>query len=247
MRLQLFEFEDQTWLPAPLRDAMTRYLASVYRLTPLPSAWAKKIALVMQSAGINQMVDLGSGAGGPALLAIEELRRSGCDVDLILTDLYPNRTSGLERYWPEPVDARAVPPALTGVRTMFAAFHHFSPNEARRVLADAVAQCSPICVFEATARTATTICSAVLIPLFVLLLTPAIRPVSALQLVFTYLIPILPLLIFWDGLVSHLRTYTPDEMIAMSRAFDQHYHWEAGSIPMRGIPGGVPYLIGWPH
>lgn len=78
-----------------------------------------------------------------------------------------------------------------------------------------------------------------------LLLTPAIRPVSWRQLVFTYFVPILPALIFWDGLVSHLRTYTKTELESMtSQCAAQHYRWTVSTVPMRGVPDGLPYLIG---
>ncbi|HEV3329969.1 MAG TPA: hypothetical protein VG096_03240 [Bryobacteraceae bacterium] len=80
------------------------------------------------------------------------------------------------------------------------------------------------------------------------MLTPTIRPVSAFQLVSTYLIPILPLLIFWDGLVSHLRTYSAGELIGMTTGIDApDYRWEAGTIPVPGIPSGLPWLIGTPE
>jgi len=36
--------------------------------------------------------------------------------------------------------------------------------------------------------------------------------VSWVQILFTYVVPILPLLIFWDGLVSQLRTYSVQEL-----------------------------------
>ena len=43
-------------------------------------------------------------------------------------------------------------------------------------------------------------------------ITPRIKPLSATQLVFTYVIPILPLLIAWDGAVSNARTYSQDDL-----------------------------------
>ena len=247
MRLHLFEFGDQRWLPSRLRDAMTLYLASVYGKTGLPSQWAEKIAEVLRGSGENRIVDLGSGAGGPAPLVAAELRKLGCPCQVTLTDFFPNCRagpfgSGLT-YFPEPVDARSVP-GLPGLRTMFAAFHHFNPVDARRILANAVGQGSAICIFEATSRTAPMIITAVLIPIFVLFFTPVIRPVSIFQLFFTYLIPLLPLLIFWDGLVSHLRTYSPAEMLGMTRELDPGYRWTAGTIQVPGFQAAVPWLIG---
>src|SRR2546422_6427005 len=48
----------------------------------------------------------------------------------------------------EPVDATQVPGDLHGFRTIFTAFHHFRPAQARAVVADAVAKGEGIGVFE---------------------------------------------------------------------------------------------------
>ncbi len=147
----------------------------------------------------------------------------------------------------EPVDAARVPAALSGIRTMFASFHHFPPAAALGILRDAFEQGRPICIFEGTSRTPAAIASALLIPFMVLLLTPLVRPVSPVQILFTYLVPILPLLMFWDGFVSHLRTYSVQELAEFTRDLQSpRYRWEAGLIEIPRMPGGVPYLIGWP-
>ena len=251
MRLHLFEFGDQPWLPRPLRDAMTLYLRTVYQTTQLPALWAAKIGEVLRQTGDTRIVDLGSGAAGPIPLVAAELAKMGSPVRITLTDLQPNAgatpSSPNITYWPEPVDARAVPPALPGLRTMFAFFHHMRPPDARRILSGAAADRCAICVFEATSRSAPAIASSLVIPLLVLLLTPRIRPLSLFQLAFTYLIPILPLLIFWDGLVSHLRSYTGEEVAAMAASLETPgYCWQTGVIPMRGLPEGLVYVAGYP-
>ena len=66
MRLHLFEWEDQGWFPAPLRAAMTSYLATTYRITPFPKLWADCLAKLMKREGVTEIVDLGSGSGGPS-------------------------------------------------------------------------------------------------------------------------------------------------------------------------------------
>ena len=76
-------------------------------------------------------------------------------------------------------------------------------------------------------------------------MTPRIRPLTALQVVFTYLIPILPLMIFWDGLVSQFRTYTLGELKAMAESLKSpDYAWDCGTMQVPGTPLHVPYLIG---
>ena len=61
------------------------------------------------------------------------------------------------------------------------------------------------------------------------------------------LIPLMPLILLWDGMVSILRIYSPEQMKKQTedlRASD--YAWEIGRIQVRGIPGWLPYLLGRP-
>ena len=54
-----------------------------------------------------------------------------------------------------------------------------------------------------------------LIPVMVLVPVPRIKPVSLLTLLLTYLPPLLPVLIWWEGLASTLRTYRAFELQEM--------------------------------
>lgn len=245
-RLHLFEFLDQPWLPGPLRRGGTAYLNAAYGVTPLPRMWAAVLERMLAEAGETRVVDLGSGSGGPLAAVAAHL---GARPEITLTDLYPAGREVLGfRYWPEPVRAEAVPPALPGLRTMFASFHHLKPEQARAVLADAARRRVPLCVCEATARTPAALLTALLIPLAVLILTPRVRPVRASQLVFTYLIPILPLLIAWDGFVSHLRTYSREELLALAGPLGgKDYAWEVEELAAPGVPFRVLVLRGLPQ
>jgi hypothetical protein len=256
MRRHLFEWEDQAWFPASLRTAMTSYLTAVYGITPLPKLWADCLTKAMTRDGVNEIVDLGSGSGGPVRRVVKELEDRGFRTNVTLTDLYPNASqlhprpdeAGSIRYWPEPVDAAEVPTSLSGLRTMFASFHHFRPLTAKGILRDAFEKRRPICIFEGTSRTPAAIASTLLIPLLVFVLTPFVRPLSWTQILFTYLVPILPLLIFWDGLVSQLRTYSVQELEEFTRPLESpEYRWEVGLIEIPRMPAGVPYLLGWPY
>ncbi len=229
---------------------MTSYLVVAYRLAPLADVWADHLAKVLRHAGGCDIVDLGSGSAGPMPEIVAELQERGLNVRLTLTDLFPQpngRTDPSIRYWPEPVDATHVPAALSGTRTMCSVFHHFRPDVAHRILKDAFDQRRAICIFEATSRSPAGIASMFLVPILTLFVTPMIRPVSWTQLLYTYLIPILPFLIFWDGLVSQLRSYTAEEFTEMTRTLEAlDYQWEIGSIQVPRLPTGVPYLLGWP-
>lgn len=106
------------------------------------------------------------------------------------------------------------------MRTLFDGLHHFAPADARAVLADAAAAREPILVAEASER-------------------------SAAALVLTYLVPLLPLCIFWDGLVSCLRTYRVDELRALVADLNDGYRWETGTVRKAGR--NVTFLLGTPQ
>jgi hypothetical protein len=141
-----------------------------------------------------------------------------------------------------------VPQRLTGFRTILTAFHHFQPADARAILASAVRAGQGIAIFEAAARTPRVLGMVLGMPLAVWLLTPLIRPFRWSRLFWTYVLPVIPAAMMFDGLVSCLRIYTPDEMKAMALdvrgdAFD----WEAGIAYSPGSMVPLPYLIGIPR
>ena len=129
---------------------------------------------------------------------------------------------------------------------MFLAFHHFKSEDGALMLKNAVDSGEPIAIFEIYQRTFKDIIGPFFVPIFVLLLTPFIRPFKIGRIIFTYLIPILPLIIMWDGLVSVLRSHMPDEMKAMIAKADPNdlYNWEIDKIPSGQLD--VHYLLGTP-
>jgi hypothetical protein len=249
-RLHLFEFGDQPWFPQILRDAETAYLAAAYRFLPLPRLWAEKISTVLLRGEAAEILDLCSGSGGAIPAILKELEMRGFEARARLTDLYPNLKPPAHSriLWEaEPVDATNVPAALTGVRTMFSAFHHFRPDAARAILRSAFDRGRAICIFESGPGTLLGIATMLLVPVNVLALMPFARPFRWSYLAFTYLIPVMPLIVFWDGIVSMLRIYSPQQMKDMIGDLQRgDYGWEIGLIHVRGIPGGLPYLIGRP-
>ena len=237
------------------RDLLTDFLsfhASVFK----PYACvAPLLADALKGARATRIVDLCSGAGRPLLSLVPALRRLSLgDLRATLTDKYPNlearksigETSGIT-YLKTPIDATDVPSDLKGFRTLFTSFHHFRPDAAHSVLADAVSKNEGIGIFEYTERnwliwTLPTL----LIPLFVWLCTPFIRPFRWRRLVWTYLIPVVPIIATWDGFVSNLRTYSVEELQHMVRHLDDPgYRWQIDRILSIG-PSRVTYLIGSP-
>jgi len=57
----------------------------------------------------------------------------------------------------------------------------------------------------------------------------------------TYLIPLIPLTCWWDGLVSQWRAYKVEELLELTRGLNG-YDWTAVRVPIRGVAGHVTYL-----
>jgi hypothetical protein len=253
-RLHLFEFEDFPWFPAAIRDLATDYLEFLQARFCLHAPAIAVLSRALETTRAPAVVDLCSGAGGPILAVHDALRSAGISVPFVLTDKYPHleafrRVSSVDQtgisYREESVDATRVPNDLPGLRTMFNTFHHFAPAAARAVLACAVEARQPIAIVEIPDRVMTTIVPLFLTPVFVAMATPFIRPFRWKRLLWTYLIPLVPLVCWWDGLVSQLRAYTADEMLELARGMDE-FQWTAGRDPIPKSAGHITWLLGIP-
>ncbi len=252
-RRQLVEIEDQAWFPAFLRDYATDYLHAVQKRLGLPARMAPIIRGALVASGQRQVVDLCSGGSGPIVEIVELLARDGFEVDVALTDKFPNlgaferaeNDSSRVRFVATPVDAAAVPRELRGLRTLFNGFHHFDPEQAAAVLGDAVGNGQPIALLELSHRSLRGLIAVLAAPVLALLLTPFFRPFRWGRLFWTYLVPVVPGVVLWDGVVSQLRSYTPAELDEIARrAGSGDYTWQSGEVPMLGT--AITYLIGVP-
>ncbi|MEM7186083.1 MAG: hypothetical protein AAF466_05430 [Bacteroidota bacterium] len=251
-RIHLFEFEDQTWFPDFLRNYGTDFLQFLSNKTKMYKPVVPLIVNALRKSKTHRIVDLASGGGGGLLWLNSEIKKEIPDLKITLTDYYPNipafkhtkQKANNFDYEQQSVDARNVPGTLQGLRTQFLSLHHFRPGDAQEILQNAVDTGSPIAIFEAQERSFPSIMGMVLSPITLLLTTPFIKPFSIGRIVFTYLIPIVPLFVLWDGVVSSLRTYSVKEMNALVAALENKelFDWEIGRI--RSGPGVLLYLIG---
>jgi len=252
-RFHLIEIEDQRWCPASVRDGVTDYLRFMADAARVYEPVADTLADALHETNSSTIVDLAAGAGGPWRSLLPALRERGATPGVTLTDQHPNSaafasierdTGGAVRGHPYPADATATPSELTGLRTIFAALHHFRPTEARAVLQDAVRRGEGVAVFEPMHRSARAILLTCLTPMAVLLTTPRVTPFRWSRLAWTYLLPAIPLVVLIDGIVSCLRTYTPDELRGLVAGLEgaDGYRWSAGEAGTGPIP--VTYLVG---
>jgi hypothetical protein len=254
-RVQFIEMHDQPWFPAFLRDQVTDDLQVLLNIGRPYGDILPQLREGIERAGADRVLDLCSGAGGPWPWLAKELERSGLRICVELSDKYPNeqvrKESAKLRYRDEFVDATRVPSGLAGFRTLFTSFHHFPPEQARAILKDAVDKRQGIGVFEIPGRRPLTLLLLPLVPLGDILLVPFLRPKflarAIWRLVWRWVIPIVPLVLLFDGVVSCLRAYSPRELRELTSGLeDSGYRWEIGCVKRGPFRLSITYLVGYP-
>ena len=253
---RFFEFHDQKWFPKSLRDGVTDALQFILSLVGIYRPIAPVLNKAVEASGAERIVDLCSGGGGPWLWLYGLLRMSnGRNIQICLTDKYPNvaafenarrKTGGRITFYPGFVDAAALPGGLTGFRTIFTSFHHFTPDEAVAILQNAADDGQGIGVFEAAKRDPLTILLTMLMPLAGFLTAPFARPFRISTIFWTYFIPVIPLVLFFDGVISCLRAYSQKELSVLAAQVQaENYVWQIGEQSSGLAP--ITFLVGYPR
>lgn len=257
MRIHLFEFEDFSWFPDVIRTGGTDYLRYFLIRTELYKPTISLINDTLAATGENSIIDLCSGGGGYIEQVSEGLSSLGnTGFTITLTDKYPNReafeyikekSNGKIDYCDFSVDVFQVPKDLKGLRVLFSAIHHFRPAQVKEILQNAVNTKTAIAFFDGGEKGILPILGLLIIhPVAFLLCTPFFKPFKLSRIFFTYILPLIPLYTIWDGIVSVLRMYKPQELKKISETIEApDYFWTAGKTKNRfGIK--ATYLIGYP-
>jgi hypothetical protein len=240
-RLQLFEFNDQSWAPLALRETIVEGLSRTLEWGHILEHLAPPFREFLQRAGTHEVLDLCSGAGGPASILARELERAGTPVKFLLTDLHPHPESwqslrasqpGVVDFVPDSVDATHIPEALGGrrARVIINSFHHFSPELARAILRGAVVDGAPgIFVAEGFERNPLLFAPFVPAGLPALMAGPVLSARRKFQkALLAWATPVGLLASIWDGVVSTLRVYTEAELREMVAPLGGGFEWTYG-------------------
>jgi hypothetical protein len=250
--MRLIEFHEQPWFPTLLRDYVTEGLQFVLSLGGVYKHCSVRLRNALLQSGSTRIVDLCSGGSGPWFWLKNALKKEGLAPEIWLTDKFPNHSVFQEAeylgmyYAPFSVNATNVPPEISGFRTMFSSFHHFPPKDATQILRHAVDQRQGIGIFEAARRSPLTILLTTFMLIGGFVAAPFQRPFRLSRLFWTYIIPVVPLVLYLDGLVSCLRSYSPHQLQAMVSSLDApDYVWEIGEENAGLVT--VTYLLGYPR
>lgn len=264
-RIQLFEFEDFAWFPSFMRISMTKLIVVLHNMTKMNEVLVTLVEKAVDRTGASQIVDLGSGAGGAMPKVKEQLNKEEAyaKINILLTDLYPNKgaidhvnslkVEGLS-YHPDAVNAFHLENVPKGLKTMVNSFHHMPKDNARQILESAYQAKEPILIYEMAENKIPLILWWLFLPIGLIILftmclfmTPFVKPLTLEQIIFTYLIPIIPIAYAWDGQASYPRMYAYKDYDELLQGLkDDSYDWEvAPAMNAKGKAQGH-YVLGIP-
>jgi len=152
-------------------------------------------------------------------------------VKFVLTDLHPHipdwteaskRSENLS-FVSEPVDAANAPASLNGkegkkiFRLYNLAFHHFEDNLGMAILKNTIETADGFGIFELQERTISSFITIFAMGILMFLITPFYFWRSPGHLFFTYIIPIIPFVLVFDGYISSVRTRSSEEVQALMK------------------------------
>jgi hypothetical protein len=87
----------------------------------------------------------------------------------------------------------------------------------------------------------------IFVPLSVILSAPFVQPFRITRLIFTYLIPILPLITMLDGFLALFKLYNPNDLNELISTIPvKNYVWKSGKAD-NGRGGKIIFLMGYPE
>lgn len=264
-RLELFEFEDFNGLPKVIRTGVTNLIAVLHKKMGTAEVLAALVHEVFNKFHFTQIIDLGSGSGGPMPDVIQTLKNQSATINLrlLLSDTNPHpdvvkRINEQEldymKYHVDAIDARKLENLPDGLLTMVASFHHMDPQTAKTILKGAQEEGRAILIYEIAKNNVPILLWWLLLPMSLIILilmtwimTPFVRPLTFKQIFFTYVIPIIPLVYAWDGQASLMRTYTFEDINALLADFkSDDYCWEVNDAKNAQGKNQGYFIMGYP-
>ncbi len=255
-RRHLFEWNDSPWAPEPLRETIVEALSRTLRWGHILRGASGPFRAFLDATGATEVLELCSGAGGPASILAEELSRAGVSPPrFILTDLHPHASAWARQkallpaaidFIAEPVDATRIPGELGRgrARVIINALHHFRPRLAADIVRGACADGPGVFIVEGFERSPLRFAPFAAAGIPALLWNPVATDRHRLaKIALTWLTPAALLASAWDGLVSTLRVYTEAELREMVAPLGDGFAWTYGTWDFPALGRGY-YFFG---
>lgn len=260
-RIQLFEFCDSDFLPRRLREVFMQSLNMIHTVVS-PYTRLREVYLdwgAQQCDG--KVLDLASGGGDHIASILKGVNGSkDSPVTIVLSDLYPQEARYRELqarfsakridFISEPVDAMTVMSNqdLPQGISLFTGMHHFKPEMAQHLVSQTVENGKQLFIAEFSQRSWFDLLLPFVVGLPLSLASPFVnlfrgKNVSVFSFFVCCIIPIVPLMVCFDGIVSVLRIYRKEDIESFLEASGvSKERLKSGSFRCGGV-GTVSYYI----
>lgn len=224
-RVHIPQISNQTWFPSFLRqhihEFMTWFVGKVGAAKPFMPIIEEGLQYADQIIEIKQTV----GAGFETIIPY-------------LDPAISRKTIGLDNFSTHE----------KGLYVSVNGFHQLKEAEAHNLLEEIAKSRNPVALVEGNNDSLWQVFGmTIIVPLTVLLTAPFVKPFRFSRLIFTYLIPILPLVTFIDGAIALTRLYAPADLDELTGNIkESNYTWRSGKLD-NGRGGKIIYLLGYPE
>ncbi len=240
-KILTFEFNDWPKCPTFIRESILEVLGKAIRDAGVYDVLAPMFIQFCSDAKVTGILEFGAGSGESTVIFLDAICRSDHTPPRIyVSDLYPltmvmqkncEQHSGLLTPIRHSVDLRYPPETPThDMRMVLSAFHHFDPDVARLFLADAKRRGIAVFIAEPFIGSIKAF-----FPLFIHGFPNLARngmlssKKRVLKLLFTFFVPLIPMCLLWDGLVSMIRMYDKRgfaDLVASLPETETAYRWQ---------------------
>ncbi len=247
-KILTFECNDSPRCPLFIRESILEVLGKSIRDAKVYDALTPEFVQFCADAKVDTVLEFGAGSGESTAIFMDALLQTEqAPPHIYISDLYPMisvMTATCERYpqlltmIPDSVDMCNPPETPAhNMRMVLSAFHHFDTESVRRFLVDAQEQGVAVFIAEPFTNSLKAF-----FPLFLHGFTSLAwnglfsLKSRVLKFLFTFIVPLIPMCLLWDGLISMIRMYDEDmlmDIVGLSTTYEWQY--KEVSVPLGGV------------
>ncbi|MEZ4889012.1 MAG: hypothetical protein R2779_00195 [Crocinitomicaceae bacterium] len=221
-RKQIKQFTNMSWFPQNLKKLMAEFLSWFVLKVNASKPFIPVINKTLEQTGMKKIIyiDLQIGAGLDTVQPFIDKT-----IEIKCLDIKDFNTSD------------------KGLYLFVNSFHQLSVEDAKSILKNISESKNPIVVVEGNNDSLWQIVGMTFfVPMTILFASLFVKPFRFQRIIFTYLIPILPIVTMIDGCIALLKLYNPSDLKELTSQLN-NYTWEMGKND-NGRGGKIIYLTG---
>lgn len=247
-----FQISNAKWTPASFKNLVTEFLDYIVQLVEANKPFC---ALINKSANkplkfYLYAPEVGGSSAFTASFLLKEFPKA--EIFLIADNLTSQRLQHLQSLVPDLASAQKIPfheipPQNAKAEQILISVNHshlISDEALHQDLLRMTSHFDQIIIGEGNNQSLRQVIGMLLLsPLVACICSFFVKPFRVSRLLLTYILPILPLVISWDGILALFMIRSPQKIKSLTEKLPQNWNWQSGKHPNnRG--GFIIYLHG---